>query len=178
VVGGAGYQLVLACRCGSSLIAGAIGEIDGTEELVTVFLAVFSVAAAFGSGLAAWLAAGRIIILPTAFGAALLGIFAIDLGWTTFDAPLALEPASIKTAFSSKLGLRMMADLAGLAAAGGLYIVPIFAALQAWAGADQRARVVAGVNVLNAAFMVGGSAAVALIQAFEVATPTLFLITR
>ena len=41
-------------------------------------------------------------------------------------------------------------DLAGLAIAGGLFIVPVFAAVQAWAGADRRARVIAGVNVLNA----------------------------
>ena len=33
--------------------------------------------------------------------------------------------------------------------------MPTFAAVQAWAGADRRARVIAAVNVLNAAFMVG-----------------------
>ena len=48
--------------------------------------------------------------------------------------------------------------------AGGLYIVPTFAAVQAWAGADRRARVIAAVNVLNAAFMVGGTVVVALLQ--------------
>ena len=61
-----------------------------------------------------------------------------------------------------------MIDLAGLAIAGGLYIVPTFAAVQAWAGADRRARVIAGVNVLNAAFMVGGTIVVAALQAFGV----------
>jgi acyl-[acyl-carrier-protein]-phospholipid O-acyltransferase / long-chain-fatty-acid--[acyl-carrier-protein] ligase len=151
--------------------------LGGTEEMVTAFLAVFSVGVAVGSGLAAWLAAGRIIILPTLFGAALLGIFSIDLGLTTCGAPPALVPASVKTAFSSRLGLSVMADFLGLAVAGGLYIVPTFAALQAWAGADQRARVVAGVNVLNAAFMVGGTVAVALLQVYGVAAPMLFIIT-
>jgi acyl-[acyl-carrier-protein]-phospholipid O-acyltransferase/long-chain-fatty-acid--[acyl-carrier-protein] ligase len=143
--------------------------LGGTEEVVTAFLAVFSVGVTVGSGLAAWLAAGRIIILPTLFGAALLGIFSIDLGLTTFGAPPALVPASVKSAFSSRLGLRVIADFLGLAVAGGLYIVPTFAALQAWAGADQRARVVAGVNVLNAAFMVGGTIVVALLR--QVAEP-------
>ena len=33
--------------------------LGGTEEVVTMFLAVFSVAVAIGSGLAAWLSAGR-----------------------------------------------------------------------------------------------------------------------
>jgi len=36
--------------------------------------------------------------------------------------------------------------------------------VQAWAGADRRARVIAAVNVLNAAFMVGGTIVVALLQ--------------
>ena len=40
-------------------------------------------------------------------------------------------------------GIHVAIDLAGLAIAGGLFIVPTFAAVQAWAGADRRARVVA-----------------------------------
>ena len=39
--------------------------------------------------------------------------------------------------------LNIAIDLAGLAIAGGLFIVPSFAAVQNWAGADKRARVVA-----------------------------------
>ena len=53
----------------------------GDEEVVTTCLAVFSISIAIGSGLAAWLAAGRIILLPTVIGGFLLGVFAIDLGW-------------------------------------------------------------------------------------------------
>mgnify|MGYP003694556303 CR=1 FL=1 len=45
--------------------------------------------------------------------------------------------------FGSARGIRIAIDLAGLAIAGGLFIVPTFAAVQAWAGADRRARVVA-----------------------------------
>ena len=91
-------------------------------------------------------------------------------------APLALAPAGVGEVFSSARGLRVMIDLAGLAIAGGLYIVPTFAAVQAWAGADRRARVIAAVNVLNAAFMVGGTVVVAVLQAFGVTTPTLFIL--
>ena len=61
--------------------------------------------------------------------------------------------------FGSGRGIHVAIDLAGLAIAGGLYIVPTFAAVQAWAGADRRARVIAGVNVLNAAFMAGSAVA-------------------
>jgi acyl-[acyl-carrier-protein]-phospholipid O-acyltransferase/long-chain-fatty-acid--[acyl-carrier-protein] ligase len=150
--------------------------LGGTEEVVTAFLAVFSIAVAVGSGLAAFLSAGRIVILPTLVGAVLLAIFAIDLGWATLGVPLALVPKGVGEMFSSGLGLRVLIDLAGLAIAGGLYIVPTFAAVQAWAGADRRARVIAGVNVLNAAFMVAGTVVIAALQAFGATTPLLFIL--
>ena len=52
-----------------------------------------------------------------------------------------------------------------MAAAGGVLAVPSFSAAQAWAPVDKRARVVAAINVLNAAFMVTGTVAVAILQA-------------
>jgi acyl-[acyl-carrier-protein]-phospholipid O-acyltransferase/long-chain-fatty-acid--[acyl-carrier-protein] ligase len=42
--------------------------------------------------------------------------------------------------------------------------VPSFSAAQAWAPAEKRARVVAAINVLNAAFMVAGTLVVAILQ--------------
>src|ERR1700676_792087 len=50
-------------------------EIGGTEAVVTAFLTIFSVAVAVGSALAAWLAHGRIVLLPTLVGAVRLGGF-------------------------------------------------------------------------------------------------------
>jgi hypothetical protein len=64
---------------------------------------------------------------------------------------------------------------AGSQFAGGLFIVPTFAAVQAWSGADYRARTIAAVNVLNAAFMTGGAIIVALMQKFGATVPVLFL---
>jgi acyl-[acyl-carrier-protein]-phospholipid O-acyltransferase/long-chain-fatty-acid--[acyl-carrier-protein] ligase len=150
--------------------------LGGAEEVVTVFLAIFSIAVAIGSGLAAWLASGRIVLLPTLIGAVLLGVFALDLGWATYGALPAAAPAGFAAVFASVRGYRVMIDLAGLALAGGLYIVPTFAAVQAWAGADRRARVIAAVNVLNAAAMVAGALVVASLQMAGVGTPMLFLI--
>ena len=73
-------------------------------------------------------------------------------------------------------GIRVAIDLAMLAIAGGLFVVPTFAAVQAWAGADRRARVVAAVNVLNAAFMVVGSVAFAGLQAMGLSVPMSFVV--
>jgi acyl-[acyl-carrier-protein]-phospholipid O-acyltransferase/long-chain-fatty-acid--[acyl-carrier-protein] ligase len=139
-------------------------DIGGTEELITIFLTIFSVAVAIGSGLAAWLAAGRIIILPTLIGAVLLGLFSLDLGWTASSFAHAASPLGILAFFASRGGIRIAVDLAGLAIAGGLFVVPTFSAVQAWAGSDRRARVIAAVNVLNAAFMVVGAILLAVLQ--------------
>jgi acyl-[acyl-carrier-protein]-phospholipid O-acyltransferase / long-chain-fatty-acid--[acyl-carrier-protein] ligase len=149
-------------------------NIGGTEGVVTIYLTIFSVAVAVGSGLAAWLAHGRIILLPTLVGGVLLGIFMIDLGWTASGLVHSATPLGIAAYFHSPHSVRIAVDLAGLAVAGGLFIVPAFTAVQAWAGADHRARVVAAVNVLNAAFMVVGAIALALLQKLGLSNPMLF----
>src|SRR5690606_6486865 len=46
----------------------------------------------------------------------------------------------------------------------GLFIVPSFAAVQSWAPVDKRARVVAAVNIINAAFMTAASLGVSASQ--------------
>jgi acyl-[acyl-carrier-protein]-phospholipid O-acyltransferase/long-chain-fatty-acid--[acyl-carrier-protein] ligase len=148
--------------------------IGGDEDTVTVYLALFSVAVGVGSGLAAMIARGRIVLRTTLAGAVLLGVFALDIGFATLGTPVAAPqgPASV---FSSALGLRAAIDFAGLAIGGGLFIVPAFAAVQAWSSVDYRARNVAAVNVLNAAFMTGGTVLVALLQKAGVTVPVLFL---
>ncbi|MGB6535386.1 MAG: acyl-[ACP]--phospholipid O-acyltransferase [Xanthobacteraceae bacterium] len=149
-------------------------EINGTNGLITLFLTIFSVAVAVGSGLAAWLAAGRIVILPTLFGAVLIGLFALDLGWMAAGFHPASAQLGIFGFFAEPHSIRTAVDLGGLAIGGGLFVVPTFAAVQAWAGADRRARVVAGVNVLNAAFMVVGALIQAVLQKLGFGIPFLF----
>lgn len=149
-------------------------SVGGDKSTVTIYLAMFSVAVGAGSMLAARLAQGRIKLKITVAGGILIGGFALDLAWAimgTVAPPVLLGPAQM---FSSTLAIRAAADLVGLAVAGGLFVVPAFAAVQAWAGVDHRARTVAGVNVLNAGFMTAGSVLLALLQHGGVGMPMLF----
>ncbi len=150
--------------------------LGGTEIAVTVCLAIFSIGIAAGSGLAAWLAAGRITLLPTVVGAALIGVFAIDLGWATWGLAAPAEGRSVGAIFTSVQGIHIGIALAGLAMSGGLFIVPVLAAVQSWAGADRRARVIAAINVLTAALMAGAALLTAVLQAFGVTPPVLFIV--
>jgi acyl-[acyl-carrier-protein]-phospholipid O-acyltransferase/long-chain-fatty-acid--[acyl-carrier-protein] ligase len=151
--------------------------IGGNEKTVIIYLAGFSISVGLGSGLAAAIARGRIVLRTTLVGSVLIGVFALDLGLATSDASrtaVSLQgPAAI---FSSALAIRVAIDLCGLAVAGGLFIVPAFAAVQAWSDADQRARTIAAVNVLNAAFMTGATVVVAALQKYGTTVPELFLL--
>jgi acyl-[acyl-carrier-protein]-phospholipid O-acyltransferase/long-chain-fatty-acid--[acyl-carrier-protein] ligase len=151
--------------------------LHGAETVVTIYLTVFAVAIALGSGLAAFLAAGRIVLLPVVAGAILIGCASLDLGLALLplrrvDAPL-LAPAAF---FGQPVAWRAALDLAVLAVAGGLMIVPSFAAVQAWSAPERRARTVAAVNVLNAAVMATGALVVALLQRVGGATVPMLLI--
>jgi acyl-[acyl-carrier-protein]-phospholipid O-acyltransferase/long-chain-fatty-acid--[acyl-carrier-protein] ligase len=150
--------------------------VGGDEDTVTAYLAIFSVAVGAGSALAAKIARGRIVLRTTLVGAILLGLFALDLGVILLGAAPEGGLHGPVEIFSSLQGWMVALDLAGLAVSGGLFIVPAFAAVQAWAGPAYRARTVAAVNVLNAAFMTGATVAVALLQKAGVTVPQLFLL--
>jgi acyl-[acyl-carrier-protein]-phospholipid O-acyltransferase/long-chain-fatty-acid--[acyl-carrier-protein] ligase len=146
----------------STLVRDRLG---GDDNLYIAAMTLFSVSIGVGSALAAWMSHGRIILLPTVIGAVLMGVFAIDLGLATWAAVPGPSPVGPLAFFATGTGLRIGIDLAGLAVAGGLYIVPVFAAVQSWAGEDRRARVIAAGNVIQAGFIVGGALAAAALQA-------------
>ncbi|WP_375465527.1 acyl-[ACP]--phospholipid O-acyltransferase, partial [uncultured Methylobacterium sp.] len=149
-------------------------DFNGSETVVTLLLAVFSIGIALGSGLASWLCSGRIVLLPTPVGAVLMGLFGLDLAWTVaHHAPAAGEMIGAGAFLHIGAGLRVAIDFLGLAMAGGLYIVPSFAAVQAWTDKAKRARIIGAVNVLTAAFMVAGTLALAALQGAGLSSATL-----
>ncbi|MDR3376479.1 MAG: acyl-[ACP]--phospholipid O-acyltransferase [Ancalomicrobiaceae bacterium] len=138
--------------------------LGGNENVVTLFTAIFAVAIALGSGLASLLSAHRVTLIPTPIAAVLIGLFSIDLGLVAVFA----DPPSITLGaeqfLASGRGIHVAIDLFCLAIAGGLYVVPTFVALQAWANPGRRARVIAAVAILNAFYMTVGGIGMALIQ--------------
>ena len=154
-----------------SLVKNVLG---GNEQVVTLLLATFAIGVALGSGFASWLAHGRIILLPTPIAAVLMGLFSLDIGLHGSGFSPGLAPLTVREFVNGGATLRIAIDFLGLAFAGGLFIVPAFTAIQAWSDEARRARTIAAVNVLNAAFMVGGAVALAVLQALGLHTPALF----
>lgn len=156
-----------------SLVKNGMG---GTEMVVSTYLGVFAIAIAVGSGIGSFLSSGRIVLLPVPVAGVVMGLFALDLGWAVSGIAAHQPAQDIGAFFSGSSAWRVGIDLAGLAIAGGVFVVPSFAAAQAWAPAEKRARIVAAVNVLSAAFMVAGAVVVALLQAAGLTLSHLFLL--
>src|SRR4051812_48350479 len=103
-----------------SLLPPLVGRgLGGNEAVATAFLAVFSVAVAIGSGLAALLARGRILLWPTPLGAVILGFCALDLGWANYAGEPRAAMAGIDAVLGTLRGLRSLLDLSGIAIGGG-----------------------------------------------------------
>jgi acyl-[acyl-carrier-protein]-phospholipid O-acyltransferase/long-chain-fatty-acid--[acyl-carrier-protein] ligase len=148
-----------------SLLPGLVKDrIGGSEGVVTLCLATFTIGIALGSMLAAKASHERPNLALVPAGGILMGLAALALAWLSYAVPAASVPADPWTLLMSRRGMALLAGLFVLAVAGGLFIVPSFAAVQAWAPPEKRARVIAAVNVLNAAYMTVAGAVVALLQ--------------
>ena len=85
-----------------TLVKEALG---GNENVVIFSNTIFAISIAVGSGLAAWLAAGRIILLPTLIGAALLGLFSFGFGFATWGLVPAAQGLGIADVFGTFRGI-------------------------------------------------------------------------
>jgi acyl-[acyl-carrier-protein]-phospholipid O-acyltransferase/long-chain-fatty-acid--[acyl-carrier-protein] ligase len=149
--------------------------LGGSEIAVTLCLAVFSVGVAIGSALAALVAKGRIVLHPIVVAALLIGVFSLALGLGTSG--LATHPVMTATESSwSGPGLLFLLALAGLSISGGLFIVPAMAAIQHWAQADRRARVIAAVSILNAGSMTIATLGASQLLSLGVTAPEILIL--
>ena len=150
----------------------------GAEELVvTLFLTLFSVGIAFGSLLCNRLLAGRLSARCVPWGALGIGLFSIDL-WIVSPPPsMAGQLTTLLAFLDDPLHWRILADLFGIAASGGVFVVPLYALLQAMTEREHRARAIAANNIVNAAAMVLSSAVTMALIAVGVSIPGLFLLT-
>ena len=135
--------------------------VGGSEGVVTLCLAVFAIGIAVGSLFAAQLSHVRPNLALVPIGAIVMGIVGLDLAWAIGRPRSGQRHSAAVVSRPRSRALRMLIDFAVFAFGGGLFVVPSFAAVQAWSAPSERARVIAAGNVLQAAFMVVGSLFVA-----------------
>lgn len=127
--------------------------LHGTPAVVTALLVAFCVGIAAGSLLCERLSGTSIELGLVAPGAVAMAVFGLHLATTLGGI------ASIGTPMSpSGVPTMVYVDLLGLGLGGGLFIVPVCALMQQRAEPSTRSRVIAANNVVNALFVVAGSA--------------------
>lgn len=147
--------------------------LNADEHVVTLLNAAFTVGIGSGSLLVERASRGYIetgLVLPAAL---LLSLAAGDLWFVGIPAPPSAT-LTLNGFLSHPPALRLFADLAIIGAAGALYIVPLYAALQDRAPAAARARIIAALNITNALFMVVSAGFTMALFALGIDIPGIF----
>lgn len=154
--------------------------LQGDESVVIFLLTLFSVGVSIGSLLCKTLTKNQVSLRLLPFGIAGLSIFAIDLYFSLSG--LNIETGTVLLGIGELASMtgtwRVFADLFFLGFSGGLYIVPLYASMQAYAPKSHRARIVGANNIFNAIFMVTSAIfAIVLLNSLGLTLPQLFLVT-
>ncbi|MDN3454042.1 MULTISPECIES: MFS transporter [unclassified Psychrobacter] len=153
----------------------------GDESVVIFLLTLFSVGVSIGSVLCKSLTKNKVSLHLLPFGIAGLSIFAIDLYFSLSGLDINVNNETllgISDLFDINGSWRVFVDLFLLGFSGGLYIVPLYASMQAYAPKSHRARIVGANNIFNAIFMVTSAIfAIVILNTLGFTLPQLFLVT-
>jgi MFS family permease len=128
---------------------------DANEEVATLFLAIFSIGVMVGSVAINRLLAGRVSAKFAPVSALAMGLFVLHLYWTVKSWP---HTVGALHGLSSWIILPgswwVLFDLFGVAVAGGMFVVPLYAFLTTTVHKSETARTVAANNIVNSGAMV------------------------
>lgn len=140
-------------------------NLGGSETLYIFALALFSVGTGVGSMLCEKLSARTVEIGLVPLGAFGISAFMVDLYFARSGAATAsgLEVAEFLRQAGS---WRIMVDLVGIGLFAGFFVVPLFALIQSRTPKNEMSRVIAGMNIQNAMFIVLAAMLSVIVQRF------------
>ena len=151
--------------------------LSADQSVATLFLAVFSVGVAVGSVAINRLLAGQVAAKFAPASALMMGVFVLGLYWLSYNWAPSPELVGIDTFLAYPLGWAVVLDLFGVAVAGGMFVVPLYAFLTTTVPKSETARTVAANNIVNSGAMVGATVILAgLILLGVSVAETLFLV--
>ena len=129
--------------------------LGASQDVATLFLAIFSVGVAIGSIAINRMLKGAVSARCSPVAALVMGAFVCDLWWTAHNWP---DPHGALRNLSDFMAMhnaeRVLIDLLGVAIAGGIFVVPLYAFLTTTVAKAQTARTVAANNIVNSGAMV------------------------
>ncbi|NCP10909.1 MAG: MFS transporter [Sphingomonadales bacterium] len=137
------------------LVKNALGA---DETVATLFTAMFSVGIAIGSVAVNRLLKGKVSAKYGPVSVIVMGVFILDLWWAVSHwVPLSATLIDWRDFLAEPWGYRVVADLLGIAIAGGMFVVPLYAFLTTTVTKSQTARTIAANNIVNSFMMVLGT---------------------
>jgi len=163
----------------SNLPTYAKDVLGASEGAFTVLTSLFSIGTAIGAIICSKVLKGEISARYTPAAAIGISIFIFDmfLAARGFKAnPSAgSDYITLKEFLENLHSWRLMADFLLVSIMGGIYIVPLYAMLQAKGEESHRSRIIASNNILNSLFMVIASAVTALLLGLSLKIDQIFL---
>jgi MFS family permease len=151
----------------------------GGLDVEVAVTALFAVGMGVGSLGSALFSRGRIALELAPIGALGMAAFLIDFAFAQGGSTPAIAPTAsdigLREFFLHAQGLHIAVDVIGIAAAAGVFVVPVFTALQVEAPRERLARTLAGVNILSSIYIVAGSLGASLLQSLAGATESILL---
>jgi hypothetical protein len=128
------------------------------QSVATLFMAIFSIGVAIGSIAINRLLNGTVSAKFAPAAAIGMGLFVLDLYFTSTGWPEAgPNLASLREFIAKPRAMRVMFDLFGVAVAGGMFVVPLYAFLTTSVPKTQTGRTVAANNIVNSGAMVAAT---------------------
>lgn len=150
--------------------------LGGSEEVATLFLALFTVGMGIGAFLCHAISPRRAEIGMSPIAGLLMSFFLIDLWLGSLNLTVTSELLGVSEFLSRPGAWRAMIDLILMATFGGLFIIPQMTYVQEEAGQGEVARLIAANNIWNSLFMVGVSIFIMVLYALGVSSSEAFLI--
>ena len=134
-------------------------SLSANQSVATLFLAIFSVGVAIGSVVVNRLLKGKVAAKFAPASAIAMGLFVLDLYRRVRVWPVPADNHLTGTSafLAMSNGPWVVADLLGVAIAGGMFVVPLYAFLTITVPKAETARTIAANNIVNSGFMVAAS---------------------
>jgi acyl-[acyl-carrier-protein]-phospholipid O-acyltransferase/long-chain-fatty-acid--[acyl-carrier-protein] ligase len=134
----------------TDLPALSTGTLGAGKWVINLFLLVFSIAIALGSVAVNKLLGGQVSARYVPVSALALAAFMIDL-WIATGSFVVVTPNADIAAFLATPGSwHVLFALVGIALSGGIFVVPLYAILQTRTAPEERSRIIAANNIVNA----------------------------
>lgn len=150
--------------------------LHGDHSVFVLLLTAFSFGIGAGSLLCERLSRGRVEIGLVPLGAICLTVFGFDLFLASIGYTNAVM-VDVSGFAAQHNSLRILFDCLLIGVSGGLYVVPLFGLIQTRCDRQHVSRTIAGMNILNALFMVGAALAAMVLLKMGCSVPQIFMVT-